>query len=197
MGKKELIENRDHSIERGPPQPRPSQNDLRIEIAALHESLKVLQDTLEMQTRESNREKNELKGKLGQYMRKTQQLHQIIIKNTNQTTEPSDSDIERTTTEISSDITRIIRTHYAGSKLLIDMSKARQYKTEEFYKALKVRSPETVRRLLSQRLFRFLNDEIFSTKVYGLDSSAEYHLEKFERAIMSSPKSMYLYDLIQ
>jgi hypothetical protein len=181
-------------VERGPPvPPRPSQTDLEIENAALHESLKVLQNTLDkldVQMRNSDREKNELKGKLGQYIRKTQQLNQIIIKNANQTNEPSDSEIERATTEISSDITRIIRTHYAGSKLVVNMSTARQYKDEEFYRPIKKLGPETIRRLLCERLFRLLNSEIFSARIYGLEDEAEKHLEKFERAIFGSPKGM-------
>lgn len=129
-----------------------------------------------------------MKGKLGQYIRKTQQLNQIIIKNANKTNEPSDTEIERATTDICSDITSLIRTHYSGSKLNVNMSKAKQWKDESFYKSFKDKAPETKRRLLSNRLFSLLNTGIFSAKLYGLDSDAEYHLENFERAILASPK---------
>lgn len=192
LDKKEPSDHQDIPVGRGPqiPPRGPSLSVLEEENAALLESVRVLQNTLEHQTKESNREKNVLQGKLTQYIRKTQQLNQIIIKNSNQTNEPSDTEIERATTEISSDITRIIRTHYAGSQLSVEYSMAKYIKEEAFYKPFKNYRAETIRRLLSQRLFHLLNSAIFSAKIYGLHDEAEDHLEQFERAISNSTKSM-------
>lgn len=139
-----------------------------------------------------NQEKDDLGRKLNGSLVKIRKLNELIVKNSQQSDEPPDTEVLEETYKIRNLVTSIVRTHFAGDTKFI-RDKAEQlesYYRSFYFRRLKDLPAEGRKRLLISMIFGELQLHFFGTTVkrFGLDRETEAHMQSFERQIETSNK---------